>query len=172
MLNILRSRFSPFMVQMHYFSSGTVVNKQLTKTTKPMILYNTKSNLCSLIQNRSFAGTSPPLITDINYERFKKFINQNEVLIIDVRTKEELAATGVLPNSYNIPLDELSTAFESTPDKFLEMYNIPKPDKDQKIVFSCAKGIRSLKACRYVADLGYKNLFNYTEGWFGWESHK
>ncbi|CAI6362496.1 unnamed protein product [Macrosiphum euphorbiae] len=172
MLNILRSKFSPFMVQMHYFSSGTVVNKQLTKTTKHIILYKTKSNSCSLIQNRSFAGTSPPLITDINYERLKKFINQNEVLIIDVRTKEELAATGVLPNSYNIPLDELNTAFESTPDKFLEMYNIPKPDKDQRIVFSCAKGIRSLKACRYVADLGYKNLFNYTEGWFGWESHK
>jgi len=55
-----------------------------------------------------------------------------------------------------ILVDELNTAFESTPDKFLEMYNIPKPDKDQKIVFSCAKGIRSLKACRYAADLGYK----------------
>jgi len=55
-----------------------------------------------------------------------------------------------------ILVDELNTAFESTPNKFLEMYNIPKPDKDQRIVFSCAKGIRSLKACRYVADLGYK----------------
>jgi len=33
----------------------------------------------------------------------KDFINQNDVLIIDVRTKEELAATGVLPNSHNIP---------------------------------------------------------------------
>ena len=53
-------------------------------------------------------------------------------------------------------VDELNTAFESTPDKFLEKYNIPKPDKDQIIVFSCAKGIRSLKASRYVADLGYK----------------
>lgn len=159
MLNILRSKFSPFIVQKHYFLSGVVVNKQFMKKTKSMILCN-------------FSSTSLPSITDINYERLKEFINQNEVLIIDVRTKEELAATGVLPNSYNIPLDELNTAFESTPDKFLEKYNIPKPDKDQIIVFSCAKGIRSLKASRYVADLGYKNVFNYTEGWFGWESHK
>jgi len=171
MLKILRSQCSPFIVQMHYLS-GKVVNKQFTKKTKPILLYKAKSNSCSLIQNRSFAGTSPPLITDINYEKLKDFINQNDVLIIDVRTKEELAATGVLPNSYNIPLDELNTAFESAPEKFLEKYNIPKPDKDRKIVFSCAKGIRSLKACRYIADLGYKNLFNYTEGWFGWESHK
>lgn len=55
-----------------------------------------------------------------------------------------------------ILVDELNTAFELTPDNFLEKYNILKPDKDQKIVFSCAKGIRSLKACRCVADLGYK----------------
>ncbi|CAH1735992.1 rhodanese domain-containing protein CG4456-like [Aphis gossypii] len=171
MLKILRSQFSPFIGQMHHLS-GIVVSKQFMKKTKPIILYKAKLNQCSIIQNRSFAGTSPPIITDINYERLKEFINQNDALIIDVRTKEELATTGVLPNSYNIPLDELNTAFESTPEKFLEKYNIPKPDKDQKIVFSCAKGIRSLKACRYVADLGYKNLFNYTEGWFGWESHK
>jgi len=43
------------------------------------------------------------LITDINYERLKEFMKHNEVLIIDVRTKEELAVTGVLPYSYNIP---------------------------------------------------------------------
>jgi len=54
-----------------------------------------------------------------------------------------------------ILVDELNTAFESTPVKFLKKYNISKPDKDQKIVFSCAKGLRSLKACRYLADLGY-----------------
>ncbi|XP_015376032.1 PREDICTED: heat shock protein 67B2-like isoform X1 [Diuraphis noxia] len=172
MLKILKSNFSPFMVQMYHFSSGIIVNKQLTKKMKHMILYKTNSNLYSLIQNCSFADTSSPIIADINYEKLKELINQNEVLIIDVRTKEELAATGVLPNSSNIPLDELSTAFELTPEIFLEKYYIPKPDKDQKIVFSCAKGIRSLKACHYVTDLGYKNVFNYTEGWFGWESHK
>lgn len=43
------------------------------------------------------------MITNIDYEQMKKFTGQNEVLIIDVRTKEELAETGVLPNSYNIP---------------------------------------------------------------------
>lgn len=43
------------------------------------------------------------MITNIDYEQMKKFISQNEVLVIDVRTKEELAETGVLPNSYNIP---------------------------------------------------------------------
>lgn len=60
--------------------------------------------ICGLIQqNCSLGSTSPPLITNIDYDNFKRFIEQNNALIIDVRTKEELAATGVLPNSYNIP---------------------------------------------------------------------
>lgn len=51
------------------------------------------------------------MITNIDYEQMQKFISQNEVLVIDVRTREELAETGVLPNSYNIPcmFDIIST---------------------------------------------------------------
>lgn len=44
-----------------------------------------------------------PQITTINYERLMEMINQNKALIIDVRTKEELTATGVIPKSFNIP---------------------------------------------------------------------
>lgn len=57
----------------------------------------------SLFQNRNFANSSPTNITEINAEQLKEFIIQNEALIIDVRTKKELVATGVLPNSLNIP---------------------------------------------------------------------
>lgn len=53
-------------------------------------------------------------------------------------------------------MDELGNAFELAPNEFLEKYNVSKPNKDQIIVFSCAKGIRSMKACRHVADLGYQ----------------
>jgi len=53
-------------------------------------------------------------------------------------------------------VDELGTAFELTPDEFLRKYNVSKPNKEQNIVFSCAKGIRSLKASHHVVDLGYK----------------
>lgn len=54
-------------------------------------------------QSQNIGGISSPIINEMNYEQLKKCINQNEALIIDVRNKEELAATGVLPNSYNIP---------------------------------------------------------------------
>lgn len=33
----------------------------------------------------------------------KKFINQTDTAIIDVRSKKEVSKTGVLPNSHHIP---------------------------------------------------------------------
>lgn len=56
----------------------------------------------SLIQNRNFGGSSPTF-TNIDYDKLKEFINKNNALIIDVRSKEELAATGIIPHSQNIP---------------------------------------------------------------------
>lgn len=56
-----------------------------------------------MIQHRNFSDIATPNITNINSNGLKEFIVQNEALIIDVRTKEELAATGVIPNSHNIP---------------------------------------------------------------------
>lgn len=148
-----------------------------------------KPKYCSLIQYYNFTHTSPPgsppSIKEVNYEQLKEYINQNEALIIDVRTKKELVETGVLPNSYNIPsmyvvicivnylpkcnfisiyflVEELASAFRLTPDEFLKKYNFPKPDINKTIIFSCAKGIRSLIACNHLTDLGYKKYeFNF-----------
>lgn len=53
-------------------------------------------------------------------------------------------------------VNELRHAFELTPDEFLEKYNVCKPDKNRNIIFTCAKGIRSLQACHHLSDLGYK----------------
>lgn len=54
-------------------------------------------------KNCGFACDSQPTVPTINYEQLKEFINENKVLIIDVRIKEEIALTGIIPNSSNIP---------------------------------------------------------------------
>lgn len=38
MLKIIRNQFCPFIGQIHYFSSGVVLNNQFLKKTKPIIL--------------------------------------------------------------------------------------------------------------------------------------
>lgn len=131
MLKNIHRQLSPLILQICRFSTNTAIEH--TKKINPKILFcklvknnviyflnrvkycnsvgRNKLNQCSLITKCSFAGASVPMIVNIDYEQMKKFINQNEVLVIDVRTKEELAETGVLPNSYNIPcmFDAIST---------------------------------------------------------------
>ncbi|XP_025199067.1 rhodanese domain-containing protein CG4456-like [Melanaphis sacchari] len=88
--------------------------------------------------------------------------------VIDVRERHELAATGSLPNSINVPLGELENDLNLPDDVFNEKHQVPKPDKDNEIVFSCARGNRSRRAAEIAFKLDYKKLFNYTGGWTEW----
>eukprot|EP00102_Acyrthosiphon_pisum_P010980 XP_008179506.2 PREDICTED: uncharacterized protein LOC100167746 isoform X2 [Acyrthosiphon pisum] len=89
--------------------------------------------------------------------------------VIDVRECHELAATGSLPNSINIPLGELENDLNLPTDVFKEKYKVPKPDKENdEIVFSCARGNRSRRAAEIAFKLDYKKLYNYTGGWIEW----
>ncbi|CAI6361322.1 unnamed protein product [Macrosiphum euphorbiae] len=89
--------------------------------------------------------------------------------VIDVRESHELAATGSLPNSINVPLGELENDLNLPTDVFEEKYKVPKPDKENdEIVFSCARGNRSRRAAEIAFKLDYKKLYNYMGGWTEW----
>jgi phage shock protein E len=76
-------------------------------------------------------------------------LKQRDVLIVDVRTVEEVAAHGACKGSINIPLDLLSRNM-----------NIFGSDKTRPIVMYCAKGFRSRDAAAYLQSIGYTNVFN------------
>eukprot|EP00758_Cryptobia_borreli_P008702 Tbor_TRINITY_DN5411_c2_g1::TRINITY_DN5411_c2_g1_i1::g.24335::m.24335 len=89
-------------------------------------------------------------------------------IIVDVREKEELSK-GIIPNSVNIPLSKLEqTLNDSTEHEFLTNYNIPKPDpQDKNLLFYCAAGVRSLKACIIAENHGF-DATNYVGGFTEW----
>ena len=60
-----------------------------------------------------------------------------DAIIVDARTKEEVAALGIFKNTINIPLDELPNRMDELP-------------KDKKIYVHCSTGDR--------ADMAYKEL--------------
>lgn len=78
--------------------------------------------------------------------------NTEGVLVVDVRTQEEYKE-GHLPYAINIPYDD----FESKLDK-LENY------KDKTILLYCKTGNRSEKAAKILAENGFKDVQNATEG--------
>jgi rhodanese-related sulfurtransferase len=99
---------------------------------------------------------SGPVISEITWERklgkgevsvadFQKAVAGGEdVIILDVRTKEE-AATGGFKSAVNIPLDEIGQRASELP-------------KDKKIYIHCTTGARAEMAAKELQKQGYNVL--------------
>lgn len=83
---------------------------------------------------------------DIN-SGVKEFKITNGAILLDVRTKEEFEE-GHIPNSINVPLDEIQKIQEIA------------ADKNAKIFVYCYSGARSADATRKLNFLGYINAKN------------
>ena len=84
----------------------------------------------------------------ISYNQAIKMINDENVILVDVKSKEEYIKFH-LNNSINIPIE----IFAKIAPKILK-------DKRQKIILYCSSGIRSLAAYELLQDLGYDNVYN------------
>ncbi|MEW6289127.1 MAG: rhodanese-like domain-containing protein [Thermodesulfobacteriota bacterium] len=78
---------------------------------------------------------------EVSVEDFRKAASgeDKDAIIVDARTKEEVAELGMFKNTINIPLDELPNRMNELP-------------KDKKIYVHCSTGDR--------ADMAYKELVN------------
>lgn len=85
----------------------------------------------------------------INPVEAKKIIDEkNDIYIVDVREKEELAE-GYIENSILIPLDTLR-----------ENAEIKLRDKNKSILVYCRSGRRSAMACDILDKLGYTDVYD------------
>ncbi|MBS3914397.1 MAG: rhodanese-like domain-containing protein [Bacteroidetes bacterium] len=76
---------------------------------------------------------------------YKELVS-NGAMIVDVRTKGEFAG-GHIPNSMNIPLQELQK-------------NLKKFKKDMVIITCCASGMRSASAKSILKSAGISEVYN------------
>ena len=81
------------------------------------------------------------LIRKHYFEEVDSLINDKNVMLVDVRNKEEYEL-GHIPSSINIPLDELRD-------------NLSKLDKNKEIVLICQSALRSYIGCRILSNLNY-----------------
>lgn len=79
--------------------------------------------------------------------------NKQEYRLIDVRERDEMAY-GKIPTSVNIPLSELTVAFELSPKQCEERYGVALK-KGERIIFYCRSGSRSQRATDYARSLGF-----------------
>lgn len=98
-----------------------------------------------------------PEIQQVSVDDVKKALdNKENVIIIDVRSQEEVAR-GKIEKSINLPLPEVATKIETI-----------VPDKKQIIYVYCLSGSRSPFAVGEMLKKGYKNVFNVKHGLLAW----
>lgn len=105
-----------------------------------------------------YLRTAPQDWNGITCQELKALLLQEEeLLIIDVRQPEELEETGYIAGAVNIPLRQLPG----------NLNQIPK-DKEQSLVVVCRSGARSAYGALYLRGYGYTNVKNLDEGMIGW----
>lgn len=100
-----------------------------------------------------------PKVPQISTDELKRFIDSKEkIIILDVRTAGEYSR-GKIEGSVNLPIDDIGENVE----KLI-------PDKQAKIIVYCLSGSRSVYAVDEMVRLGYKKVFNLTNGLLVWRA--
>lgn len=86
--------------------------------------------------------------------------------LIDVREMNEYAY-GFIPGAINIPLGVL--IFKMGNEAFWDAEMMYPPEKTDKMIVYCKKGMRSVMAAHYLERLGYPNVYFIEGGWKTWE---
>jgi rhodanese-related sulfurtransferase/glyoxylase-like metal-dependent hydrolase (beta-lactamase superfamily II) len=99
---------------------------------------------------------------DINTPMLQALINETDNLVlIDIRTPDELATLGGTIDAgfrnYNINRGWLEFQIEDL-----------VPDKNTPVVIFCGISARSPLAAKTMTEMGYVNVYNYSDGFFKW----
>ncbi|MGO4705752.1 rhodanese-like domain-containing protein [Microvirga sp. 2MCAF38] len=91
-------------------------------------------------------------VVDLDREAVKQGLHDGSILVVDVREPDEYAA-GHIPGAISNPLSAFDPSL------------LPK---DQRIVFSCAAGVRSLRALAFAQAFGLDVREHYKGGFKDW----
>jgi rhodanese-related sulfurtransferase len=92
-----------------------------------------------------------PEIPEISFEEIQEGIKNGNVVLVDVRGREELQDQGQIANSTNIPLPELQDLLQMlTEDEFMTRFGFSlinnNSNGDKILAFSCRSGKRAQAA--------------------------
>ncbi|MEH7249666.1 rhodanese-like domain-containing protein [Neobacillus niacini] len=100
------------------------------------------------------AGCMGAAFENVTVEKAKEMIDEEKVIILDVRTPEEYNS-GHIPGSELVPLQVLEGMSEDL-------------DKDKSYLLVCRSGNRSQQAAEILTSKGFKNVYNMTGGMNEW----
>lgn len=106
-------------------------------------------------------------IKTISTDELKKMIDeQTDFILLDVRMPSDIESMGLI----DAP-QQLEIARGWIESRIFNDVDFKNPaDMEKPIVAYCGGGIRSAFAADTLQQLGFKNVYNYEEGFFEWEA--
>ena len=105
-------------------------------------------------------------INEIDAKEAIKFLNDENVIFIDIRDIRERQKLGFIPGSFHAPRGMLEFWIDPESPYFKDIFNTNK-----KYIFHCAAGWRSALAVSTLKDMGFE-ASHITEGFAGWVEEK
>ncbi|MGI6325864.1 MAG: rhodanese-like domain-containing protein [Saccharofermentanales bacterium] len=100
-----------------------------------------------IVASEKLSGESKTYLAGFGLAHQLLQIRPEKTYLIDVRTVEEFEA-GHVPESINIPVDQINDIVDSI------------PDQDSTLLLYCRSGRRSATAAKVLQDLGYRVIFD------------
>jgi glyoxylase-like metal-dependent hydrolase (beta-lactamase superfamily II)/rhodanese-related sulfurtransferase len=97
-------------------------------------------------------------VADLAVTEASGWLTQHQALVLDVREPAEYAA-GHLPGARSIPQAELALQLESLP-------------RDRDLLVVCESGTRSVRAARFLRQMGFDQVTNLAGGTAAWRAAK
>ena len=127
-----------------------------------MLISPAKAEIAGITSGDQLQQQAEKKTTTINTADLKNMLDDElDMVLIDIRTAEEIQnMDGKIDAAQNINI----------PRGWLE-FRVQRValSKDTPIVVYCGGGIRSPLAAETLQNMGYSNVKNYAEGFFGWK---
>ena len=113
------------------------------------------------------------MIDEVNPPQAAQMLQENEnAVMVDVRSSMEFAYVGHVPGSVFVPLKEPpgwedDPAFIGKLEHVLQQQYPEKDPRDLTLLFLCRSGARSMTAAQMLYSVGYEKVFNVAEGFEG-----
>lgn len=99
-------------------------------------------------------------IKNVDAANFKKYIDENKSVLIDLRTTDEMKTKGMIKGALQI--DFLAEGAEAS---------ILKLDKKKTYLIYCASGRRSGECADLMQKSGFKQVINLEKGFSDWKNN-
>ena len=104
-------------------------------------------------------------IKSVSPEELKQQLDNEEIILVDVRSKEAIEAEGQIEGSVHVPRDMLEFHADQRPDNPLRKEEL---DPEKKIVVYCGVGGQGTLSTKTLQDMGYRDVSNLSGGTSAW----